>query len=181
MAKKEQLAALEQKRIDLAFNRLMRLVPGLVSETLLTEPLFVAIPGGHYLCAQTAIPMTSLEGEPAVVFPTGFRPSFIDVFFDLCNAAGFTPNVVAEVADVVHGIALVATGGGVSLVPRSATNLRIPGVVYRPLYENPMPSVDLCCIHRRGDESEILRSLLMSMRETASKIQARNHKGIGRR
>ena len=172
MTKAEQIEALTDHRIDLAFNRLMRPIPGLVSEVLLTEALFVAAPEHHPLAARTAITLRELEGEPVVVFPTGIRPSFIDLFLELCDKAGFVPDVVAEVEDVVHGIALVATGGGLTLVPRSATNIRIPGVVYRPLSESPAPSVDLCGIHRRDDTSPILEQLLVSMRNTAKKLQA---------
>ena len=101
------------------------------------------------------------------MFPTGLRPSFIDVVTELCIGAGFTPNVVAEVSDVVHGIALVATGAGLCLVARSATNLHLPGVAYRPLHEEPRPSVDLCCIFRTDDTSPVLAALLESMRAAA--------------
>ena len=164
MTKQEQLEALGQRRINLAFNRLMQPVPGIVSEVLLAEPLFVATPSDHPLAARTAIPITALEGEPLVLYPTGLRPSFIDRTRELCTNAGFTPNVVAEVAEGVHGIALVATGGGLAFVPRSATNLRVPGVTYRPLHGAERSEVDLCCIYREDDTSPALTGLLASMR-----------------
>lgn len=167
MTKEEQLEALAQRRISLAFNRLMQPVPGIVSEVLVAEPLFVAAPSDHPLAARTAVRIAELEGEPLVLFPTGLRPSFIDRARELCANAGFVPNVVAEVADVVHGIALVATGGGLAFVPRSATNLHVPGVTYRPLHEAPRPTVDLCCIYREDDRSAVLAGLLLSMRATA--------------
>jgi LysR family transcriptional regulator, benzoate and cis,cis-muconate-responsive activator of ben and cat genes len=170
MDKAAQLEALSHRRISLAFNRLMQPVPGIVSEVVLTEPLFVAVPSDHPLAARTAIAMRELEHQPLVLFPTGLRPSFIDRARELCLAAGFTPNVVAEVADVVHGIALVASGGGLSFVPRSATNLHVPGVEYRPLHETPRPTVDLCCVYREDDRSPLLAGLLASMRASAPRV-----------
>lgn len=170
MTKDEQLAALSERRINLAFNRLMQPVPGIVSEVLLTEPLFVAVPAEHPLAARTAIAMAELEGQPLVLFPTGLRPSFIDVVTELCTTAGFTPDVVAEVADAVHAITLVATGVGLCLVTRSATNLHVPGVSYRPLHEKPRPTVDVCCLYRADDTSPALTSLLASMRASAPSI-----------
>lgn len=172
MDKEEQLAALAERRIHLAFNRLMQPVPGLTSEVLLTEPLFVAAPNDHVLAARTAVGMAELDGQPLVLFPTGRRPSFIDRAYELCAAAGFEPEVVAEVPDVVHGIALVATGAGLCLVPRSATNLHLPGVVYRPLHvapseHTPQPTVDLACVYRSDDTSPALARLLTSMRASA--------------
>ncbi|MCB1001438.1 MAG: LysR family transcriptional regulator [Acidimicrobiales bacterium] len=170
MTKEEQLDALAQRRISLAFNRLVQPTPGVVSEVLLSEPLFVAAPSDHPLAARTAIAVAELEGVPLVLFPTGLRPNFIDRAREMCLAAGFTPTVVAEVADVVHGIALVATGGGLGFVPRSATNLHLPGVVYRPLYDTPPPTVDLCGVYRDDDRSPLLAGLLSSMRNTAPTI-----------
>jgi DNA-binding transcriptional LysR family regulator len=167
MTKDEQLEALAQRRIGLAFNRLMQPVPGIVSEVLLTEALFVAAPSDHPLATRPAIAVAELEHHPLVLFPTGLRPSFIDRARELCSAAGFSPNVVAEVADVVHGIALVASGGGFCFVPRSATNLHVPGVTYLALDEHPRPTVDLCCVYRDDDRSPLLATLLASMRATA--------------
>ena len=58
------------------------------------------------------------------------------------------------------GIALVASGFGLCIVPESATNLRLPGVRYRRLVRDPLPMVDLSCIYRRDDDSAILQSFL---------------------
>jgi DNA-binding transcriptional LysR family regulator len=172
MTKAEQLKALAQHRISLAFNRLMQPTHGVVSEALMTELLFVAVPSDHPLAARTAIRIAELEGEPLVLYPTGLRPSFIDRTRAMCAEAGFAPNVVAEVAEGVHGIALVATGGGLAFVPRSAINLDVPGVTYRPLHEMPRPGVDLCCIYREHDDSPVLAGLLESLRASAKLLAA---------
>ncbi|MEK8048726.1 LysR family transcriptional regulator [Ideonella sp. DXS22W] len=168
MSKEEQLDALHHQRITLAFNRLMRPVDGLVSETLLTEPLYVAMPSGHPLSARTAVTLQELEGQPMVLYPTGSRPSFLDRVLAMCRDAGFAPQVAQEVSDAVHAVALVATGFGVCLVPHSATAMALPGVVYRPLHHPPQSRVDLCCIYREDDASEILQALLGSMRDTVA-------------
>jgi DNA-binding transcriptional LysR family regulator len=172
MTKQEQLDALAQRRINLAFNRFIPPTPGLVSETLLTEQLHLAVPADHPLAARTAVRLDEVEHEPMVLFPTGLRPNFIDRVRDMCHQVGFAPNVVAEVADVVHGIALVATGGGLCLVPDSATNLHVPGVTYRPLRQTPDTHVELCCVHRQDDPSPVLARLLESMRATAPRLSA---------
>ena len=171
MGKDEQIDALRHQRITLAFNRLVRPADGLVCETLLTEPLYVAVPAGDHLAARTAVALRELEGLPLVLFPTGSRPSFIDRVQEMCRAAGFTPRVAQEVGDVVHAIALVATGFGICLVPHSATALAVPGVTYRPLHHPTHSHVDLCCIYRADDDSEILQALLRSMRETAPSLE----------
>lgn len=170
MVKDEQIDALRHGRITLAFNRLMRPVEGLVSETLLTEQLYVAIPTDSPLVGRTAVSMSELEHVPLVLFPTGARPSFIDRVHDMCRACRFTPVVAQEVGDVVHAVALVATGFGVTLVPQSATAMALPGITYRPLHHPDHAQVDLCCIYRTDDQSPILQSLLASMRAAAKNL-----------
>lgn len=164
--KEEQVDALRHRRVSLAFNRLMRPVDGLVSETLLTEPLYVALPDGHGLAATGAVAPAALEGQPLVLYPTGSRPSFIDRALQLCRDSGFEAQVVQEVGDVVHALTLVATGCGMCLVPRSATSLQLPGIVFRPLAH--AARVDLCCIYREDDGSVILQALLESMRRAVA-------------
>lgn len=170
MVKDEQIDALRRGRITLAFNRLMRPVDGLVSETLLTEQLYVAMPTDSPLMARTAVTLQELEAVPLVLFPTGSRPSFIDRVHEMCRVCNFTPLVAQEVGDVVHAVALVATGFGVTLVPHSATAMALPGIAYRPLHHPTQSRVDLCCIYREDDGSAILKSLLESMRKAASEL-----------
>lgn len=172
MVKDEQIDALRHRRITLAFNRLMRPVEGLVSETLLTERLYVALPSDSPLAARKSVALAQLQHTPMVLYPTGARPSFIDRVHELCRAAEVLPLVAQEVGDVVHAVALVATGFGVTLVPGSATAMALPGVVYRPLRHPDDPRVDLCCIHRADDDSAILQSLLGAMRAAAREIEA---------
>lgn len=167
MVKDEQIDALRHHRITLAFNRLMRPIDGLVSETLLTEALYVALPTGSPLTARTAVSLQELENVPLVLYPTGARPSFIDRVHELCKSSNFTPIVVQEVGDAVHAVALVATGFAATLVPQSATHIAMPGITYRPLHHPTPASVDLCCIYREDDDSPILHSLLASMRKAA--------------
>lgn len=170
MVKDEQIDALRHQRITLAFNRLMRPVEGLVSETLLTEPLCVALPSDSRLAMQAGVSLHDLEGMPLVLYPTGARPSFIDRVYEWFRASAVVPLVAQEVGDVVHAVALVATGFGATLVPRSATTLAMPGVVYLPFVHPHHPRVDLCCIYRADDDSAILQSLLGSMRQAAQRL-----------
>lgn len=160
MNKAEQVEALRQRRINVGFNRLLGLEPDIASEVIMMEGLYLAINQGHPHAREGDIHWRELRGQPMVMFPSGMRPGFIDRTIDICKAEGFTPQIVQEVGDPPHALALVAAGFGLSVVPESATNLRLPGVVYRRLVRDPMPLVDLSCIHRADDESPILRSFM---------------------
>jgi LysR family transcriptional regulator, benzoate and cis,cis-muconate-responsive activator of ben and cat genes len=170
MVKDEQIDALRHHRINIAFNRLMRPIEGLTSETLLTEPLYVAVPSNNPLAERNLIAMQELEHVPLVMYPTGARPSFIDQVHAMCRSCNFTPLVAQEVSDVVHAVGLVATGFAATIVAQSATAMQMPGLVYRPLHHPTQAQVDLCCIYRSDDESAILQELLVSMRRSALDI-----------
>lgn len=170
MVKDEQVDALRHGRITLAFNRLMRPIEGLVSETLLTERLYVAMPVDSPLSKKKFVTMQELENIPLVLYPTGARPSFIDQVQDMCRACNFAPLVAQEVGDVVHAVALVATGFSATLVPHSATSLALPGLMYKPLKHPNLSHVDLCCIYRSDDDSPILQTLLTSMRRATKDL-----------
>ena len=170
MVKDEQIDALRHHRITLAFNRLMRPIEGIVSETLLNEPLYAALPSGSALSERESVHLQDLKDTPMVLYPTGARPSFIDRYHEMCRASNFAPVVAQEVGDVVHAVALVATGYSATVVPQSATTMGLPGITYRPLI-HPLPTgVDLCCIYREDDDSPILQSLLASMRHAAKSL-----------
>jgi DNA-binding transcriptional LysR family regulator len=169
MNKTEQIEALRQHRITVGFNRMLEPIPDIRIELVKTEPVLVALPEGHPLVAQEAIPLAALKNHPMVMFPTGVKPNFIDRVMELCRQEGFLPDVSQEAGDAVTGVALVASGFGLALVPESATSLRLPGVVYRPLKNAPHAVVDLSCIYRQDDVSPILAAFLEIVRSSDDK------------
>ncbi|MFG1374299.1 LysR substrate-binding domain-containing protein [Xanthobacter oligotrophicus] len=166
MNKGEQIEALRQRRINVGFNRILTPTPDITAEIVTTEALLLAVHAAHPLAAHEVVPFYRLADYPLVLFPTGVRPSFVDTVMGLCHGAGFVPEVSQEVGDAVTGVALVASGFGVCLVPESATVLAFPGVVYRPLGGLPAHArVDLSCIYRSDDQSPILAAFLEQMRQ----------------
>lgn len=161
MTKAEQIEALRQRRISVGFNRMLAPLGDLDIKQVTTENLLLAVPAEHPLANQPVIRFAELQDHPMVLFPTGARPSFIDKVIGLCTDSGFQPQISQEVGDAVTGVALVAGGFGVCLVPDSATTLQFPGVVYRQLTDTP-PNfyVDLSCIYRKDDQSPILAAFL---------------------
>jgi DNA-binding transcriptional LysR family regulator len=76
-----------------------------------------------------------------------------------CVAAGFTPRIVQEAADVQTIVSLVAAGLGVSLLiaptPRSAED----AVVYRPLTDN-LPRWELALAWSSTNTAPVLSRFL---------------------
>ena len=166
MTKAEQIEALRQRRISVGFNRMLTPLEDIGVQQVAIEDLLLAIHADHPLAHQPSIRFADLQDHPMVLFPTGARPSFIDRVIGLCSESGFQPQISQEVGDAVTGVALVAGGFGVCLVPESATTLQFPSVVYLPLTDTP-PNfhVDLSCIYRKNDQTPILAAFLETVEE----------------
>lgn len=160
MTKAEQIEALRQKRISVAFNRLLEEQPDLEMRLVTSQRIMLAVPIHHPLAQLDTVSFPDIAPFPLVIFPTGTRPSFIDKLMGMCAQAGFRPNVSQAVGDTVNAVALVACGFGICVVPSSASTLRVPGVAYRELTDIPDGHVDLTCFYRKGDTSPILAGLL---------------------
>lgn len=170
MSKDEQIEALRQKRITVGFNRILAPQPDLVSELIMRERLYLAVNETHPLAGEEAVAFAELGRHPLVLFPTGARPNFVDRVLGLCRQRGFTPEISQIVGDAVTGVALVAGGFGITIVPESATTLQVPGVVYRPFSDNPEATVDLSCIYRKEDQSAILQAFLEAVGEFRGRL-----------
>ncbi len=94
------------------------------------------------------------------MFPTVARPNFNDFVTSQCQIHGFMPHIALEVGDAVTGVALVASGFGICIVPESVKYFRADGVAYVPLQETPPVLLDLSCLFRVNDDSPLLREFL---------------------
>jgi DNA-binding transcriptional LysR family regulator len=165
MNKAEQIEALRQRRITVAFNRMTQPEPDIGRELVTTEQLYVVLPTGHALEKLASVPLRALEHQALVLFPNVGRPNFIDRVVDMCRQQGFEASIAQEVGDAVTGIALVARGFGLTLIPESAAkSLVVEGTVYRPL-SDPQAVVDLSVLFRATDPSPLLKSFLAVVRE----------------
>ena len=166
MNKDEQFDALRNRTLNLAFNRMIEPQPDILVEQLCREPLFLAVNSSDPLAERREVAMADLAREPFILFPTVGRPGFIEKVRGICHDFGFVPKVAQEVGDVVSGIALVAAGFGLSLVPESATTLAMPGVQYKRLSDLPESAwVDLSCMYLKDNNSPTLARFLESIRQ----------------
>ena len=124
MSTPDQIAALEQGDIDVGFVRLPVERAELVTVPVLEEVLVAAVPRGMSYRRG----LSGLRNEPFVVISRSVSASFFDHLIGTCRAAGFSPRIVQEVNELFTVLNLVQAGLGVSLVPRSASLMRVPEV-----------------------------------------------------
>lgn len=124
MSTPDQIEALERGDIDVGFVRLPVERAELVTVPVLEETLVAAVPRGMSYRKG----LFGLRNEPFVVISRSVSVSFFDHLVQTCRASGFSPRIVQEVNELFTVLNLVRAGIGVSLVPRSASLMRVPDV-----------------------------------------------------
>ncbi|QBE64707.1 LysR family transcriptional regulator [Pseudoduganella lutea] len=132
---------------------------------VLNEPLILASPanlpelrGKHEASLRTLPPL------PLIIFPRAISPSLYDAILAVFRAAGITPVIGQEAIQMQTIVSLVSAGMGIALVPQSVSNLRRPGVEYRPLAQ-ATPLVETGLAWRRDNTSPVLKGFLDLMRK----------------
>lgn len=157
MPPQDQLLALKERRLDVAFVRGPLADDAVASLPVRTEALVAALPAEHRLARKKKLALAELSGEAFVSFPRARGPSFFDLLMRLCHEAGFTPDIVQE-APQLDMVSLVAAGYGVAIVPESVRHVRRDGLVYVPLVE--APTTTLLVAWRPDDTSPVVRDFL---------------------
>jgi len=131
MSTPDQIEALAAGEIDIGFVRLPVKEHRLVVRPVLDERLVLAI--GPRTPWNARIGLRSVSAEPFIVIARTRSASFYDHALSVCAATGFAPRIVQEANELFTVLSLVGAGLGVSLVPRSAALMHLPGVRFREL------------------------------------------------
>lgn len=112
---------------------------GLVFETLLREPVLVALPSEHrFALARRPVTLAMLCEESLLLVRRPGAPGMYADLLALCHAQGLVPHVVAEVDRMMTNLNLVAAGVGLSVVPQSMASVHPHAIVYLPLEYLPL-------------------------------------------
>jgi LysR family hca operon transcriptional activator len=156
--------ALARGRLDLAF---LRVEPGydLAYHVVDREPLIVLMPRDHRLAAREAVHPHDLAGG---TFISGSNKATIlrAVAEDYLRRSGVNITVDHGVDNIAMAISLVASTGGLALMPAYARNLLPPAVVSRPL-EGEAPTVDIAVGYSKSNTSPTLKLFLSRLGELA--------------
>ena len=161
----EQVEALNNKQIDLGLLHPPIDDDTLIIETIYREQLVVALPDNHPLAKDTSVPISlkHLANEPFILFPRHFGSILYDQIINLCQQAGFSPNIIQEAIPQQTILGLVAAGIGISLIHSSVRNLGRSGVVFKDLIE-PTPTLETSAAWSRDTTNLILPSFVEIIR-----------------
>jgi DNA-binding transcriptional LysR family regulator len=159
----QQVQALIEERINVGFLVPLLRDENLMMETVLQEPMILALPENHPLSNQSEIDLQDLANESFIVGPHQQRCGLYEQVIVACRQAGFSPKVVQETEEMQITLGFIAAGLGVALLSASAQNIRRPGVVYRTLTP-PIPKMELAIAWRINNQSSILQGFLTVVR-----------------
>jgi LysR family hca operon transcriptional activator len=159
--------ALLKGTVDAAFLRREQGVPGLAFRPLVKEPLVVVLPSDHRLAARKAISPGDLVGE-TFVGVSHTAPVLRAVIDDYLKRSGINITPAHETEHVIMGVSLIASTGGIALLPAYAQNFLTRSVTSRPL-KGVAPTVDLVLGYKKSNQSPILKLLLSRLDELVAR------------
>jgi len=163
---------LSKGKIDAAFLRREKGLPDLAFRLLVKEPLMVVLPSDHRLAALKAISPRDMVGETfvAVSNTAPVLRAIIDKYLKR-SGVDITPDHEAD--HLAMGMSLIASTGGVGLLPAYAQNFLPSSLTSRPV-KGDAPTVDLLLGYRKSNQSPILKLLLSRLDELVARASNRS-------
>ncbi|QQX81254.1 LysR family transcriptional regulator [Shewanella sp. KX20019] len=127
----EQTAALKKDDIELATG-IIDFDDEFDGLRIRNEPMVVVVPKSHPLALQKQLQLNDLRDQAQVMFEREY--TLYELVLSACEKVGFAPAEITRVSHADFGIALVAAGTGVMLLPQIiAERYRVDAVVNVPL------------------------------------------------
>lgn len=165
----ELALALMRGKLDMAFLRPEKQSLGLSFKLLAKEPLIAVLPAGHRLASYKKIRPQHIARE-IYVSSARTSPVLQAVIQEYASSAGITLKAKYEGENISSAMSLVASTGGVTIVPLYAQNMLPPNVVARA-FEGVSPTVDLTLGYAEANSSPLLRRLLSRIDELIESVQ----------
>jgi LysR family hca operon transcriptional activator len=160
--------ALSKGTIDAAFLRRERGMSGLAYRVLVKEPLMVILPSDHRLARLKAIRPGDLVGETFVIV-SDTAPVLRGVIDNYLKRSGIKITPAHEADHVTMGMSLIASTGGVGLLPAYAQNFLPSSVTSRPL-KGDTPTIELVLGYKKSNKSPVLKLLLSRLEELVARV-----------
>ena len=141
----------------------------LATRWIAKEPLIAVLPAGHRLASRRKVRPQDLARE-VYVSSARTSPVLHAVIQDYASKVGIVLKAKYEGENISSAMSLVASTGGVTLVPLYAQNMLAPNVVARALEGHP-PTVDLTLGYNQANSSPLLWRLLSRSNELVASVQ----------
>jgi DNA-binding transcriptional LysR family regulator len=131
MNSSEQIEALHEDKIDIAFLHAPPQHSGLVARLLVRDPMIMAVPDAHPVAGRRQVSLADFAADDLVLPLRHMSPIFYDSIISAFHAAGLNPVVPPhQPRNLLTILSLVSVGAGVSVVPKTLAASGFPGVTF---------------------------------------------------
>jgi LysR family hca operon transcriptional activator len=162
---------LAKGEIDAAFLRRERGVPELAFRPLVKEPLVVILPSDHRLASLKTISPRDLAAETFVAV-SNTAPVLRVIIDNYLKRSGVNIKPEHEGDHLSMGMSLIASTGGVGLLPAYAKNFLPSCVTGRPL-KGDTPTIELVLGYKKSNQSPVLKLFLSRLGELVARASRR--------
>ena len=163
--------ALTRGKLDLAFMRAEPDMPGLAYKLVTKEPIVAVLPSDHRLASLDEIDPREFAGENFVTISSA-APTLKLVIDEFMSRSGVEIHPTHEINNLAMAVSMVASTGGVTLLPAYAVNFFPVSVVSRPLAGEP-PTIDLVVGYSKTNTSQTLQLFLSKVDGLISRSRQR--------
>jgi LysR family transcriptional regulator, hca operon transcriptional activator len=165
----ELALALMRGKMDVAFLRRETQTAGLSFRFLTKEPLIAVLPADYRLASRKKIRPHDLARE-SYISPARLAPVLKSVIDDYAATVGITLKAAYDAENLSGAMSLVASTGGVTLIPLYVQNMLTPNVVARAL-EGKSPAIDLMLGYNKTNSSPLLKQFLSRADELVESVR----------
>jgi LysR family hca operon transcriptional activator len=158
-------------KVDVAFLRRETQAPGVTFKFMIKEPLVAMVPAGHRLASHKEISPQEIAAETYIT-PTRYAPVLKSVIERYMAGFGITLKAEYEADNLTSAMSLVASTGGVTVLPIYVRHVSSSSVVLRPLKGKP-PTIDLVMGYSRSNTSPLLKRFLARADELVAAVARR--------
>jgi DNA-binding transcriptional LysR family regulator len=158
-----QLEALHSGVLDIALVRPHQQDGDLESVLLGTEELYLAIPRQDAQLWPEQPELSCLQDKPFLMYSPYEARYFHNLLSGCFQQEDVLPQVVEYVAQIHTMLALVQSGIGVALIPKSASSLNFEGLLLRKLITTPARPVEMVYSYRKDNHNPALETLLQQV------------------
>jgi LysR family hca operon transcriptional activator len=164
----ELAQALLRGKLDLAFMRPEAQMPDLDYTVIVKELLVIAMPRDHHRASQNAIALQDIAGE-IFIGMSNTAPTLQVVIDDYLKRSGMDLRPTHRVDNLAMAMSMIASTGGVALLPAYAKNFLPRSVVSRPL-KGKAPTIDLVIGYHKANTSPTLKRFLSRADELIARV-----------
>jgi DNA-binding transcriptional LysR family regulator len=163
MNSSEQIEALREDKLDIAFLHTPAEIAGLSAHTIVREPMVMAVPDTHRLARRRQAGLAEFASDDFVLPLRHMSPIFYDSIIAACRAVDISPTIPPhQPRNLLTILSLVSVGAGVSVVPNTLAKAGFPGVTFMRI-RGEAPINEVSALWRPDNRSPVLARALRAL------------------